>query len=75
MTVRAIGWASILLCLFFVARPALALETIDWEQLVPPLDELQNPYLRLSDDQQQSLYDLWLARETEAAGYGDEDLE
>ena len=64
-----------LLCLFFVARPALALETIDWEQLVPPLDELQNPYLRLSDDQQQSLYDLWLARETEAAGYGDEDLE
>ena len=75
MTVRAIGWAGMLLCLFFVARPALALETIDWEQLVPPLDELQNPYLRLSDEQQQSLYDLWLARETEAAGYGDEGLE
>ena len=36
---------------------------------------MQNPYLRLSDEQQQSLYDLWLARETEAAGYGDEDLE
>ena len=75
MKVRAVFWAGMLMCLFFFARPALALEPIDWEQLVPPLDELQNPYLRLSDDQQQSLYDLWLARETEAAGYGDEDLE
>ena len=75
MKVRAVFWAGMLMCLFFFARPALELEPIDWEQLVPPLDELQNPYLRLSDDQQQSLYDLWLARETEAAGYGDEDLE
>ena len=75
MKVRAVFWAGMLMCLFFFARPALALEPIDWEQLVPPLDELQNPYLHLSDDQQQSLYDLWLARETEAAGYGDEDLE
>ena len=75
MKVRAVFWAGMLMCLFFFARPALVLEPIDWEQLVPPLDELQNPYLRLSDDQQQSLYDLWLARETEAAGYGDEDLE
>jgi len=75
MKVRAVFWAGMLMCLFFFARPSLALEPLDWEQLVPPLDELQNPYLRLSDDQQQSLYDLWLARETEAAGYGDEDLE
>ena len=75
MKVRAVFWAGMLMCLFFFARPSLALEPLDWEQLVPPLDELQNPYLRLSDDQQQSLYDLWLARETEAAGFGDEDLE
>ena len=75
MKVRAVFWAGMLMCLFFFARPSLALEPLDWEQLVPPLDELQNPYLRLSDDQQQSLYDLWLARETEAAGYGDDDLE
>ena len=75
MKVRAVFWAGMLMCLFFFARPSLALEPLDWEHLVPPLDELQNPYLRLSDDQQQSLYDLWLARETEAAGFGDEDLE
>jgi hypothetical protein len=51
-------------------------DTIGWEGLVPPLDESQNPYLRLSEDQQESLYDLWMIREQIASGRKNlEDLE
>jgi hypothetical protein len=59
-----------------VGRPALAVDTIGWEGLVPPLDESQNPYLRLSEDQQESLFDLWMVREQIASGSKNlEDLE
>jgi hypothetical protein len=70
-------YGAILLTLMLaVGRPALAVDTIGWEGLVPPLDESQNPYLRLSEDQQESLYDLWMIREQIASGRKNlEDLE
>lgn len=70
-------YAAILLTLMLAAgRPALAVVTIDWEGLVPPLDESQNPYLRLSEEHQESLYDLWMLRERITFGSKDlEDLE
>lgn len=34
---------------------------------MPPLDESKNPYLRLSEEQQGSLYDLWMTRGLEAS--------
>ena len=35
---------------------------------MPPLDESLNPYLRLSEDQQGSLYDLWMVRQSKVDG-------
>ena len=68
--------ALLLTLLLATGRPALAVETIGWEGLVPPLDESQNPYLRLSEEHQESLYDLWMVRERIAAGREDlKDLE
>ena len=70
-------YAALLLTLLLTAsRPVLAVDTIDWEGLVPPLDESQNPYLSLSEEQQESLYDLWMTRERIASGSKNlEDLE
>jgi len=70
-------YAALLLTLLLAAgRPVLAVDTIDWEGLVPPLDESRNPYLSLSEDQQDSLYDLWMVRERIASGSKNlEDLE
>jgi len=70
-------YAALLLTLLVTAsRPVLAVDTIDWEGLVPPLDESQNPYLSLSEEQQESLYDLWMTRERMASGSKNlEDLE
>ena len=70
-------YAALLLTLLLTAsRPVLAVDTIDWEGLVPPLDESQNPYLSLSEEQQESLYDLWMTRERMASGSKNlEDLE
>ena len=62
-------FAALLLTLLMAAgQPVLAVDTIGWEGLVPPLDESQNPYLGLSEEQQQSLYDLWMVREQIASG-------
>jgi len=67
-------YAALVLTLLLAAgRPALAVDTIGWEGLVPPLDESQNPYLRLSEEQQESLYDLWMIRERIA--YGSKNLD
>lgn len=75
---KSVGfYAALLLTLLLAAgRPALAVDTIGWEGLVPPLDESQNPYLRLSEEQQDSLYDLWMVRERIDSGSKNlEDLE
>jgi len=62
-------YAALLLTLLLAAgRPALAVDTIGWEGLVPPLDESLNPYLRLSEDQQGSLYDLWMVSQRTIGG-------
>jgi len=67
---KAAGLCVALLLTFLLAvgRPALAVDTLGWEGLVPPLDESLNPYLRLSEDQQESLYDLWMVRQRIANG-------
>jgi hypothetical protein len=67
---KAAGYCGVLLLTFLLAigRPALAVDTIGWEGLVPPLDESLNPYLRLSEDQQGSLYDLWMVRQSKVDG-------
>jgi uncharacterized protein len=49
-------------------QPAIAVETIDWEVLVPPLDFSKDPFSRLSKRQSKSLRDLLRARELRVAG-------
>lgn len=61
------GFLSLLLVLVF-SQPVIAVETIDWQGLVPQMDESLDPYNRLDDDQQGSLYDLWMVRESRKAG-------
>jgi hypothetical protein len=76
MKVAGYYGALLLTLLLVLGRPALAVDTIGWEGLVPPLDESLNPYLRLSEDQQESLYDLWMVRQRIANGAkGLDDLE
>ena len=60
--------------LLIFGSPVLAVETIDWETLVPPVDESLDPYPRLSEDEQESLYDLWMVRESRAVGSDSENL-
>lgn len=61
--------------LLVVGRPVFAVDTIGWEGLVPPLDNSLDPYSRLSEDQQDSLYNLWMVRERKTAGSVDKDLD
>jgi len=78
MVMKTAGfYAALLLTLLLTAgRPVLAVDTIGWESLVPPLDEAQDPILLLSEEQQESLYDLWMVRERIASGSKNlEDLE
>jgi hypothetical protein len=78
MVMKTAGfYAALLLTLLLTAgRPVLAVDTIGWEGLVPPLDEAQDPFLLLSEEQQESLYDLWMVRERIASGSKNlEDLE
>lgn len=51
-----------------VAHPASAVETLDWEGLVPPLNHLQDPFAPLNEKQQRSTFDLWMVRKRKAAG-------
>lgn len=67
--------ALLLTLLLAVGQSARAVDTIDWEGLVPPLDESLNPYLRLTEDQQYSLSDLSMVRESKADGILDEYLD
>jgi hypothetical protein len=55
--VRGLLLVSLLL---LAGRPALAVETIGWEGLVPEVDESLDPYKRLTGEQQDNLYDLWM---------------
>ena len=75
MKVSGLSGFLLLTLLLALCRPALAAQTIDWEGLVPPLDESLDPYTRLSEDQQGSLYDLWIVRESRKAGALSETLE
>ena len=61
------GFLSLVLLLIF-SQPVFAAETIDWQGLVPPVDETLDPYTRLTVEQQGSLYDLWMVRESRKAG-------
>ena len=58
-----------------IAQPSFAVETIGWEALVPPIDETLDPYPRLTEDQQDSLYDLWMVRERRKLGSDSDDLD
>ena len=74
---KVTGFYSTLLLVFLLVagRPAIAVETIDWQSLVPAVDESLDPYPRLSEDEQNSLYDLWMMRERRALGSLSEDLQ
>jgi uncharacterized protein len=67
--------ALLLTLILALGRPALAVETIGWDGLVPPMDESLDPYTRLSEEQQNSLYDLWMMREMKANGSKGESLD
>lgn len=75
MRISGISSFVLLAALLLMWRPALAAETIDWQGLVPPLDETLDPFTRLDDEQQGSLYDLWMVRETRKSGVESERLE
>ena len=74
MKVSTLTGIVVLLLLLAAGRPALALETIGWDGLVPAVDDSLDPYLRLSEDEQESLYDLWMLREISAVDTLDEGL-
>jgi len=63
MKISTLPGILLLLLLLVAGRPGYAAETIGWEGLVPPLDESLDPYLRLSEIEQENLYDLWMLRE------------
>jgi hypothetical protein len=64
-----------LLALFLIcSQAAIAVETIDWDGLVPPLD-LKDTYSQLDEDLQEKVYDLYMARELKAAGHSNENME
>jgi len=75
MKITVFYQALLLTLLLAFGRPVLAVETIGWEGLVPPLDESLDPYLRLSDDQQNSLYNLWMVRKRKSIDGVGKDLE
>ena len=62
MNLAAISGSLLLLLVLTSGRPAYAVETLDWESLVPTVDESQDPYSRLNEDQQDNLYNLWMLR-------------
>ena len=75
MTRAGIPVFLLLTLMLALGRPALAFETINWQGLVPPVDESLDPYTRLNDEQQGSLYDLWMVRERRVTGSQDKDLD
>ena len=62
MNLAAISGSLLLLLVLTSGRPAYAVETLDWESLVPSVDESRDPYSRLNEDQQDNLYNLWMLR-------------
>ena len=63
MKVARIHGFLLLALMMVAAKPLHALETLDWESLVPPVDESLDPFTWLPKEQQDSLYDLWMLRE------------
>ena len=63
--------AVLLLC----SQLAFALETIDWQSLVPPLDETKDIYSQLPEALQESAADLWWATSQQANGNNNEPIE
>jgi hypothetical protein len=63
-------------CLLLVcSQSAVAVETIGWEGLVPPMDMPEDTYSQLDEDLQESLYDLFMVRELKADGQSNENID
>ena len=48
-----------ILLLLACSSVAYSMETIGWNQLVPPLDQSKNPYLKLPQELKRDFYMLW----------------
>jgi uncharacterized protein len=59
----------LLASLLAFSHSALAVETIDWQALMPPIDSSMDPFQGLAPELQDSLYDLWMIRGTKADGF------
>lgn len=64
----------LLASLLAFSHSALAVETIDWQALAPPVDSSKDPFHGLAPELQDSLYDLWMIRDTKADGFVDAEL-
>ena len=65
---------ALLALLLICSQAAIAVETIDWEGLVPPLD-IEDTYSQLDEDLQESVYDLYMARELKSSGQTNANIE
>jgi hypothetical protein len=57
-----------LLLLLACSSVAYSMETISWEQLVPPFDQSKNPFLNLPQDQRSHFIRLWKIHKRQLAG-------
>jgi uncharacterized protein len=68
MKTIAVCGTLLLILMLTLGRNVLAAETIDWEGLVPEVDESLDPFMRLTEEQQDDLYNLWMLRKLSQQG-------
>jgi len=64
-----------ILLLLASSSVAYSMETISWNQLVPPLDQSKNPYLKLPRGLKRDFYNLWTVYKLRLRGKSGENQE
>jgi hypothetical protein len=75
MNFKSFSETVLAVVLLLCSQQAFSLETIDWQSLVPPLDETKDIYSQLPEALQESAADLWWAIDQQANGSNNEPIE